>query len=86
MAKLHEGIYGSHIGGRSLSSKAIHAGYYCPTMRKDCTRYAQQCKQFQNMLIDTRRLRGVEVDLQPMAISYPGDRYSGAFPFGNTTN
>jgi len=40
MTELHEGICGSHVGGRSLSSKAIHAGYYCPTMREDCTRYA----------------------------------------------
>jgi len=28
MAELHEGICGSHIGGRSLASKAIRAGYY----------------------------------------------------------
>jgi len=34
MAKLHEGICGSHIGGRSLASKAICAGYYWPTMRE----------------------------------------------------
>ncbi|XP_068503665.1 uncharacterized protein [Phaseolus vulgaris] len=47
MAELHEGICSSHIGGRSLSSKAIHAGYYWPTMREDCTRYAQWCKQCQ---------------------------------------
>ena len=47
MAELHEGICGSHIGGRSLSSKAIRAGYYWPTMREDCTRYTQQCKQWQ---------------------------------------
>ena len=45
MAELHEGICGSHIGGRSLSSKAIRAGYYWPTMREHCTRYAQRCKQ-----------------------------------------
>jgi len=47
MAELHEGICGSHIGGRSLSSKAIRAGYYWPTMRGDCTGYAQRCKQCQ---------------------------------------
>ena len=47
MTELHEGIYGSHIGGRSLSSKAIRAGYYWPTMREDCTRYVQRCKQCQ---------------------------------------
>jgi len=41
MAELHEGICGSHISGRSLASKAIRAGYYWPTIREDCTRYAQ---------------------------------------------
>jgi len=47
MAELHEGICGSHIGGRALASKAIRAGYYWPTVREYCTRYAQQCKQCQ---------------------------------------
>ena len=47
MEKLHEGICGSHVGGRSLSSKAIRTGYYWPTMREDCMRYAQWCKQCQ---------------------------------------
>ena len=37
-------ICGSHIGGQALSSKAVRAGYYWPTMREDCTRYAQRCK------------------------------------------
>ena len=44
MAELYEGIFDSHVSGRSLSSKAIHAGYYWPTMREDGTRYAQRCK------------------------------------------
>jgi len=47
MEELHEGICGSHVGGRSLSSKAIHAGYSWPTMKENCTRYAQRCKQCQ---------------------------------------
>jgi len=47
MAELHKGICNSHIGSRSLSSKTICAGYYWPTMRKDCMRYAQRCKQCQ---------------------------------------
>jgi len=41
MAELHERICGSHIGGLSLASKAIRAGYYWSTVREDCTRYAQ---------------------------------------------
>ena len=28
MEDLHEGICGSHVGGRSLASKAVRAGYY----------------------------------------------------------
>jgi len=47
MAELHEGICGSHIGDRALSLKAIRAEYYWPTMREDCIRYAQRCKQCQ---------------------------------------
>ena len=39
-----------------------------------------------NMLIGTKRPRGVEIGLQPMAISDLGGQYSGAFPFGGTTN
>ncbi|XP_068497486.1 uncharacterized protein [Phaseolus vulgaris] len=44
MVELHEGICGSHVGGRSLASKVVRAGYYWPTVREDCTRYAQRCK------------------------------------------
>ena len=44
IAELHEGICGSHIGDRSLSSKVIRAGYYWPTMREDRTRYTQRSK------------------------------------------
>ncbi|XP_068466373.1 uncharacterized protein [Phaseolus vulgaris] len=47
MAELHEGICGSHIGGRALATRTIRAGYYWPTMREDCKRYAQRCKQCQ---------------------------------------
>jgi len=45
MAEFHEGICGSHVRGRTLSLKAIRAGYYWPTMRENCMRYAQRCDQ-----------------------------------------
>ncbi|XP_068476209.1 uncharacterized protein [Phaseolus vulgaris] len=32
MAELHEGICGSHVGGRSLASKVVRARYYWPTV------------------------------------------------------
>jgi len=47
MAELYDGICGSHVGRRALSLKVVKAGYYWPTMREDCMRYAQRCKQFQ---------------------------------------
>jgi len=47
MSELHEGICGSHIGGRSLVSKVVCAGFYRPMVREDCVRYAQRCKQYQ---------------------------------------
>ena len=49
MTELHEGICGSHIGGRALAIRTIRAGYYWPTMREDCKRYAQRCKQCQEL-------------------------------------
>jgi len=47
MTELHEGICGSHIGGRALATRTLRAGYYWPTMREDCKEYAQHCKQCQ---------------------------------------
>ncbi|XP_068503704.1 uncharacterized protein [Phaseolus vulgaris] len=47
MTELHEGICGSHIGGRALATRTIRAGYYWPTMREDYKIYAQRCKQCQ---------------------------------------
>ena len=47
MAELHEGICGSHMGGRSLASKVVRAGFYWPTVKEDCVRHAQHCKQCQ---------------------------------------
>jgi len=47
MSELHEGICGSHVGGRSLASKVICVGFYWPSVRDDCVRYAQRCKQCQ---------------------------------------
>ena len=35
MVELHKGICGSHVGGRSLASKVVRAGFYWPTVRED---------------------------------------------------
>jgi len=43
MEELHEGICGSHIGGRALSLKVVRSRYYWPTMKEDYVKYAQRC-------------------------------------------
>ena len=35
LEELHEGIYGSHTRGRSLSHRAITQGYWWPSMQKE---------------------------------------------------
>ena len=52
MTELHERICGSHIGERALSMKVIRDGYYWSTMKEDCAKYAQRCKQVRSTLID----------------------------------
>ena len=47
MSELHEGVCGSHVGGRALASRVLRAGYYWPTLKEDCAGYAQCCKQCQ---------------------------------------
>ena len=47
MQKIHEGICGSHIGGRSLAMKVLRAGFLWPTLRGDCAEYVKKCDRCQ---------------------------------------
>jgi ribonuclease HI len=41
--EIHEGIYGSHTGGRSLAHRAMSKGYWWPYMQSDIVRYVRKC-------------------------------------------
>ncbi|XP_014506403.1 uncharacterized protein LOC106766164 [Vigna radiata var. radiata] len=43
MRDLHEGICVRHGGGRSLRARALRAGFYWPTMEKDCQVFVAKC-------------------------------------------
>ena len=43
LEKLHEGICGSHTGGRSLSHRAITQGYWWPGIQKEAQEYVKKC-------------------------------------------
>ncbi|RDX91253.1 Pro-Pol polyprotein, partial [Mucuna pruriens] len=37
----------THVGGRALASKIVRAGYYWPTLKKDCMEYVRRCNKCQ---------------------------------------
>ena len=43
LEELHEGICGSHMGGRSLSHRALTQGYWWPKMQQDALDYVKKC-------------------------------------------
>ena len=43
LEELHEGICGSHTGGRSLAHRAITQGYWWPNMQKEVLEYVKKC-------------------------------------------
>ncbi|RDX73535.1 Retrovirus-related Pol polyprotein, partial [Mucuna pruriens] len=45
--EVHEGVCDTHIGGRALASKIARAGYYWPTLRRDCLEYVKKCNKCQ---------------------------------------
>ena len=47
LEELHEGICGSHTGGRSLAHRAIIQGYWWPNMQREALEYIRKCDQCQ---------------------------------------
>ena len=47
LEELHEGICGSHTGGRSLSHRALTQGYWWPNMQREAQEYVKKCNQCQ---------------------------------------
>ena len=45
LEELHEGICGSHTGGRFLAHRAITQGYWWPNMQREALEYVRKCDQ-----------------------------------------
>ena len=41
--EIHEGICGSHTGGKSLYHKTFTQGYWWPNMQKEAQEYVKKC-------------------------------------------
>ena len=44
LTELHEGVCGSHVGGRSLVHRAMTQGFWWPMMQKDAAEYVRRCE------------------------------------------
>ena len=47
LAELHNGVCGSHVGGRSLAHRAMIQGFWWPQMQKGAAEYVRKCEQCQ---------------------------------------
>ncbi|CAN6440395.1 unnamed protein product [Victoria cruziana] len=43
----HDGICGGHVGHQTLARQILRAGYYWPTLQKDCHDYVKRCVKCQ---------------------------------------
>ena len=81
LEELYEGVCGSHIGGRSLSHKAITQGYWWPDMQKEAQEYVKKCDQCQRFASSIHQPGGV---LNPLSNSWPFAQWGldivGPFP------
>ena len=57
--ELHEGICGSHTGGRSLFHRAITQGYWWPNMQKEVQEYVKKCDSCQRFASNIHNPEGV---------------------------
>lgn len=47
LKELHEGVCGSHSGGRSLAYRPLSQGYFWPFMTREATEFSRRCKSCQ---------------------------------------
>ena len=68
MEELHEGVCGSHTGGRSLSHRALTQGYWWPNMQKEAQKYVKKCDQCQRFVPNIHQPGEV---LNPLSSPWP---------------
>ena len=81
LEELHEGICGSHTGGRSLAHRAITQGYWWPNMQKEAQEYVKNCHQCQRFALSIHQPERI---LNPLSSPWPFAQWGldivGPFP------
>ena len=79
LEELHEGVCGSHTGGRPL--KALTQGYWWPNMQKEAQEYVKKCDQCQRFAPNIHHPGGM---LNPLSSPWPFAQWGldivGPFP------
>ena len=47
LEEVHRGIYGDHMGAKSLVRKIMSTGYFWPTMQQDAANFVKKCDSCQ---------------------------------------
>ena len=68
LEEMHEGICGSHTGGRSLAHRAITHGYWWPNMQRKALKYVRKCDQCQRFAPSIHQPGGI---LNPLSSLWP---------------
>ena len=68
LEEMHEGICGSHTGGRSLAHRAITQGYWWPNMQRKALEYVRKCDQCQWYALSIHQPKGI---LNPLSSLWP---------------
>ena len=81
LTELHEGVYGSHVGGRSLAHQVMTQGFWWLWMQKDAFEYVRRCEQCQKHAPLTHQPAGY---LNPISSPWPFTQWGldilGPFP------
>ena len=81
LEELHEGICGSHTGGRSLAHRAITQGYWWPNMQRKALEYVRKCDQCQRFAPSIHQPGGILNPLSsPWLFAQWGLDIVGQFP------
>ena len=73
LEELHEGVCGSHTGGRSLSHRTLTQGYWWPGMQNEAQEYVKKCNQCQRFAPNIHQPGGV---LNPLSSPWPFAQWS----------
>ena len=68
LEELHEGICGSHTGGKSLAHRAITQSYWWPNMQREALEYVRKCDKCQRFAPSIHQLGGI---LNPLSNPWP---------------